>query len=217
MQGDTIIIEDHHRRAAARIAPFLLPRIRATEKYTLTVAGESGSGKSETAQAIANELVRLDGNIKSVIFQQDDYFVFPPKSNDKARREDLSWVGPGEVNLPLLDRHLAVFKRGQATLVKPLVIYETDSITTEQIVMGDARVAIAEGTYTTLLDNADCRIFIARNYEDTRAHREKRKRDAAELDPFIDSVLKIEHDIISAGKERADIIISRDYDVEGID
>ncbi|HFQ15180.1 MAG TPA: hypothetical protein ENK41_02390 [Rhodobacteraceae bacterium] len=217
MQGDTIIIEDHHRRAAARIAPFLLPKIRAAKKFTLTVAGESGSGKSETAQAIADELARLDSSISSVIFQQDDYFVFPPKSNDRARREDLDWVGPQEVNLPLLDRHLAVFRRGQATLVKPLVSYDSDSISTEQIRMADARVAIAEGTYTTLLDNADCHIFIARNYEDTRAHREKRKRSAAELDPFIDSVLKIEHDIISAGKERADIIISRDYDVEGLD
>ncbi len=47
MRGDTIIVEEHHRRAAAEIVPALLPRIRKSgEKYTISVAGESGSGKS---------------------------------------------------------------------------------------------------------------------------------------------------------------------------
>ncbi|MGW8246474.1 MAG: hypothetical protein ACWGOV_00060, partial [Acidiferrobacterales bacterium] len=80
-----------------------------------------------------------------------------------------------------------------------------------------ARVAIAEGTYTTLLKNIDTHVFIARNYDDTRAHREKRKRDESELDPFIDEVLKIEHDIISKNRERANIIINRDYSVTAVD
>ncbi len=35
---------------------------------------------------------------------------------------------------------------------------------------------IAEGTYTTLLPNADTRVFIDRTYLETRAHREKRAR-----------------------------------------
>jgi hypothetical protein len=74
-------------------------------------------------------------------------------------------------------------------------------------------VAIAEGTYTTLLSHANTKIFIDRDYLDTRAHREKRKRAASELDPFIDEVLEIEHGIISAHRARADIIIDKDYSV----
>ncbi|MDP6705053.1 MAG: hypothetical protein QF893_01820 [Alphaproteobacteria bacterium] len=212
MRGDTIIVEEHHRRAAAEIVPALLPRIReAGRKYTISVAGESGSGKSETATAIADGLA--EEGIDSVIFQQDDYFVYPPKSNDRARRDDIGWVGPQEVRIELLDAHLKAFREGAGRIAKPLVIYETDSVTDEDMPTAEAPVAIAEGTYTSLLENIDTRIFIARNYEETRAHREKRKRDAAELDPFIDRVLRIEHAIISEHRGLADIVIDADYSV----
>lgn len=212
MRGDTIIVEPHHRAAAEAIVPMVLDAIEASGgKYTITVAGESGSGKSETATAIAEALAQK--NIASVIFQQDDYFVYPPKSNDKARRDDITWVGPQEVRLDLLDTHMQSFLNGAESIEKPLVIYEDDAVTSEDMALTRAAVAIAEGTYTTLLDNADTRVFIDRSYEDTRAHREKRKRHESELDPFIDDVLKIEHDIISAHKARADIVIGKEYSV----
>jgi len=180
-------------------------------KFTITVAGESGSGKSETATAVA-EALNVAG-IDSVILQQDDYFVYPPKSNDRARRKDIGWVGPQEVRLDLMDSHLKAFLDGMESVEKPLVDYETDSIDQETMDFGGARVAIAEGTYTSSLDNVNVRIFITRDYEQTRAHREKRNRDAAELDPFIDDVLKIEHDIISLHRSRADIVINADFTV----
>ena len=72
---------------------------------------------------------------------------------------------------------------------------------------------VPEEFNVSLLENVDTRVFIARDYEATRAHREKRKRDAAELDPFIDEVLKIEHAIISGHRARADVVITADYSV----
>lgn len=211
MRGDTIIVEDHHRKAAAEIVPTLLKRIGEAGKYTVTVAGESGSGKSETATAIADALA--EAGIASVILQQDDYFVHPPKTNDATRRKDIAWVGPGEVRIDLLDAHLAAFLAGEASVEKPLVDYATDSIGSEVADFSGARVAIAEGTYTSLAEHVDTRVFIARDFEQTRAHREKRRRDASELDPFIDDVLKIEHDIISKHRARADYVIEPDYSV----
>ncbi len=215
MRGDTIIVEAHHRRAAAEIVSALLPKIDdAGGRYSISVAGESGSGKSETATAIA-EALDAEG-IASVILQQDDYFVYPPRSNDRARRKDITWVGPQEVRLDLLDAHLQAFHDDADSIEKPLVDYDTDSVGDERMAFAGARVAIAEGTYTSLLDNVDTRVFIARDYEETRAHREKRKRDAAELDPFIDDVLKIEHDIISSHRDRADIVINADYSTTAV-
>jgi uridine kinase len=213
MQGDTIVIEEHHKKAAHATVTMLLEDIKTSGgKYTMTVAGQSGAGKSEIAVAIAEELAVHD--ISTVILQQDDYFVYPPKTNDKARRQDITWVGPGEVNLELMDRHLRMFRAGKESTVKPLVIYEQDAIKSEDAIFADKQVAIAEGTYTTLLDAADAHVYINRNFEETRAHREKRKRDAAELDPFIDDVLEIEHHIISSHKPRAQIIINSDYSAE---
>lgn len=212
MKGDSIIVEEHHRRAAAGIVPVLLPVLEANvDRYTLSVAGQSGSGKSETAKAIAQALA-LQG-IESVIFQQDDYFVHPPRTNDATRRSDIAWVGTGEVRLDLMDEHLAAFLNGAREIEKPLVDYHADRIGTEIMDCGDARVGIADGTYTTLLDQVRCHVFIDRDYHDTRAHREKRRRDDSELDPFIDRVLEIEHEIISSHRDRADILVNRDYSI----
>ena len=210
MKGDIIIVEDHHRQAAERIVPRIVDEILARDRRTtLTVAGESGSGKSETAQAIAEAL--QPHGIASAILQQDDYFVHPPKTNDRTRRANLCWVGASEVRLDLLDEHLAAAREGAASLKKPLVIYEEDRITTETLEFGEARVVIAEGTYTSLLQNVDRRIFIARNRLDTMDHRMKRGRE--EFDPFIEEVLTIEHDIITEHKSRADVVITREYEV----
>jgi len=184
---------------------------RSSNRFTISVAGQSGSGKTETATAIALALEPL--GTQSVIFHQDDYFVHPPKTNDATRRADINWVGTAEVRLDLMDEHLDAFINGAGLIEKPLVDYEKDAILTETMDTGDARVALVDGTYTTLLHNMDCRVFIDRNYLDTRAHREKRKRDESELDPFIDRVLGIEHRIISAHKDRADIIVNKDYSV----
>lgn len=216
MRGDTIIVEEHHRRAAAEIAPQILQDIeKKPGKYTLTVAGESGSGKSETATAIADWLA--EKGVECVILQQDDYFVYPPKTNDLTRRKDIGWVGTGEVRLDVLDAHLQAFKDGEQMITKPLVLYEEDTITEEEMEIGNARVAIAEGTYTTALEKADTHVFIDRSFEQTRAHRVKRNRDASELDDFTEGVLRIEHDIISSHKPRARFVINNDYSVSIVD
>ena len=211
MKGDIIIVEPHHRSAAKKIVPRLLEVIRSHDtRYTITVAGESGSGKSETAKAIAEELE--SHGFKSAILQQDDYFLHPPRTNDRTRRANICWVGPTEVRLDLLDQHLAAAIAGESLLTKPLVIYDEDRVVEEELDLTGIDVVIAEGTYTTLLDNVNTRVFIARNRLETMEHRMKRGRE--DFDPFIEKVLEIEHDIISRHRERADVVISRDYDVE---
>jgi uridine kinase len=216
MKGDSIIVEEHHRKAASGVAPAIMPMLAgANGRYTLSVAGQSGAGKSETALAIAQALEAR--GVNCIILQQDDYFVHPPKTNDATRRADIKWVGTQEVHLDLMDEHLKLFLDGATRIEKPLVDYDADTIGSETLEPGSATVAIADGTYTTLLKNALCHVFIDRDYNDTRAHREKRLRHKSELDPFIDEVLQIEHEIISAHKELADIIINSDYSVTVVD
>ena len=55
MRGDIILVGEEHRRAATIIIDHLIDEIRATpRRFTITVAGESGSGKSEMGQALAD-------------------------------------------------------------------------------------------------------------------------------------------------------------------
>ncbi|MBF8290287.1 MAG: hypothetical protein HW391_1255, partial [Chloroflexi bacterium] len=112
-----IIVEAHHERAAATIAAHLGPRLVGLDRRaTITVAGESGSGKSETGLALREALGRLGRH--ALVLQQDDYFLLPPRSNDRARRRDITRVGPGEVRLVLLESHLAAARDGARSLAK---------------------------------------------------------------------------------------------------
>ncbi len=113
------------------------------------MSGESGSGKSETGKAIADELE--NAGIKTVVLGQDDYFVFPPKSNDAKRREDPDWLGPHvEVRLDLLDNNLKDAIQGKGKISKPLVDYNANLIEEEEIDLSGVKAVIAEGTYTSL-------------------------------------------------------------------
>ncbi len=217
MKGDIFVLEEHHQKVAAVIVPEILPKIKGkTTRYTITVAGESGSGKSETAKAIADELVKYD--IQSVILGQDDYFVLPPKSNDAKRRVDPEWLGPHvEVRLEVLEQNLIDGIAGKNEIVKPLIDYDQNTITEETVPLGGIKVVIAEGTYTSLLKNVDTKIFIARNRLDTLEHRQKRRRGNEVGDPFIEQVLMTEHKIIAGHKQLADFIITKEYDVQAIE
>lgn len=211
MRGDVLIIQEWHRKAGRKAAELIIPQIaESASKFTITVAGESGSGKSEIAEVVTEVLAEQD--VKSVILQQDDYFILPPKSNENKRRGDMDWVGANEVHLDLMDQNLKDFKAGRGQITKPLVIFEEDRITEETLNIEEFTVAIAEGTYTTSLNHVDCRIFIDQTYHETKKARLLRARE--EQDDFLETVLKIEHKIISSHKRMADLIVTRDYDVE---
>ena len=213
MKGDIIVLEEHHKEAARKIVPGIVKKIRAkSARYIITVAGESGSGKSETGKAIADELEKK--SIKVVLLGQDDYFVLPPKSNDAKRREDPEWLGPHvEIRLDVLEGNLKDATAGKEEIVKPLVDYNVNAVEEERVNLEGVKVVIAEGTYTSLLKNVDTKVFIARNRLDTLAHRKKRNRGNEVGDPFIENVLKLEHKIIAGHRQLADFVITKEYDV----
>ncbi len=215
MVGDRIIISDKHRKAAQQIFEAVEDAVESSgEIYTISVAGESGSGKSETAHALAE---KLDQNgTKCLLFQQDDYFHNPPRSNERMRRQrvdrnDLSCIGMHEVKLELLDSHLSQAKFGATSIHKPLVLFDEDRISEETVLLDGIRAIIVEGTYTTSLSNIDARVFIDLTFRETKLARLERARELQ--DDFLERVLEVEHSIISAHKKQADFIIQPGFDV----
>ncbi len=206
MIGDRLIIGPHHRRAAAAIAERLEP-LPEDSLHIVSIAGESGSGKSETAAALAEHLE--GAGIPAAVLQQDDYFVYPPRTNHETRLRDITWVGPQEVRLDLLAEHIRQALAGATALVKPLVIYQEDRITEESLDLTGVRVLIVEGTYTSLLPEVDTRAFLDLTYRETKRARLERARE--EQDDFLERVLEIEHRIISAHRAAADLIIDRTW------
>jgi len=208
--GDIIRIKPHHLPPAREIFKLIKNRLESTEPaFAITVGGESGSGKSTLSLAI--EEVLKDKGFSCFIFHMDDYFRLPPKDNHDRRVENIVHVGPEEVNLQLLQKHIDRCKEGAEELKKPLVHYRENKIREVIIEMSDVDVVIAEGTYVTLLERIDCKIFMLRNYLDTYEDRVKRARDP--IIPFNEEVLKIEHDIVKQHKEMADILVDNQYEV----
>jgi uridine kinase len=207
MIGDKLIIEQHHTDCAGELCIRLLPQIK--QGFTVSIAGESGAGKSE----MASELARLlnEQTIATDVIQQDDYFVFPPKTNHEMRRRNIEQVGTYEVKLDFLDANLRNFKRNETPILKPLVLFDDNQIITEEIDTGNLIVLIAEGTYTSLLKFVDFRVFIDRDFHHTLEARKRRARD--KFDPFITDVLEREHKIIVKHRSLADAVISTNFDL----
>jgi uridine kinase len=211
MEGDILVLTEDHLKAGKQICKYLITSIeRSKGKFLVSVAGESGAGKSEVAEALARAL--RDKHIESYIFAQDDYFILPPKSNAAKRKQDISWVGPQEVKINLLNEEIGQIRKGNYKITKPLVIFNDDRITTETIDLANYKVLIFEGTYTSMLENIDARVFIDRTYHETKASRLKRNRE--KQDNFLEQILEIEHKVISKHKAKADLVITKDYNVQ---
>ena len=213
MKGDIVLVQAHHQKVAGEIVPQIIEKIKAVKRiYTITVGGESGSGKSEISVAIANELKNY--GVNAIIFGQDDYFYLPPKLNSEKRHEDPEWLGPHiEVNLDLLEKNLVEAIQGQSIITKPLIDYNENTSELQTVDLMDVKVIIAEGTYTSLLRNIDTKIFITRNWLATWEDRKKRNRGNEINDPFTEKILSTEHKIIAGHKYLADFIVDDDYQV----
>ncbi|MCX6054220.1 MAG: zeta toxin family protein [Chloroflexi bacterium] len=213
MKGDVILLQEIHKIAARAIVTSSINQINLTSsRFVISVAGESGSGKSETALAISNEL--LNYGINSIILGQDDYFYLPPKLNSIKRHEDPDWLGPHiEVNLDSLERNLIDAIENKSAIEKPLIDYNANIIESQTISLDNIKVIIAEGTYTSLLKHVDVKVFILRNWMKTLDDRRKRNRGNEVNDPFTENILATEHKIIAGHKYLADFVISDEFAV----
>ena len=205
MIGDKLVITDYHRQGAAKVFPSVQKLLnRPEDRIAVTIAGESGSGKSEIANCLAVLLEQQGWHC--LILCQDDYFRLPPKTNYLRRKSDIEWVGLGEVRLDLIESHVRALKEHpDKPLSKPLMMFEENLVSCEIIEPGPRNVIIVEGCYTSLVDGIDLRVFIDRDYVQTHRARKLRARDPNEA--FLERVLSIEHQEISTHKSRADIII----------
>ncbi len=211
MEGDKLVIKPEHSLVAQKIIDAKWSDIEKADKYTFSVGGESGSGKTEIAWELKQALDKK--GIKTGILQMDDYFIFPSKTCHRMRMNNLEQVGMFEARLDFIECNLRSFKRGDPDIYKPLSIYAEDRFTTEVMETTDLNAMVAEGTYTTTLDFVDCHCFIDRTFEDSKADREKRARDV--FDETMVKILTREHEIIREHRKLAEIIIRKDLgDIE---
>ena len=192
------------------IADALAPRLgpAGARRSVIGVAGESGSGKSVTATALARELGGR--GFASGVLHQDDYFVLPPRVNHAHRVADLAHVGMHEVDLDRMARHVAAFRAGEPAVRVPRVDYPGDRFEERLVDFAVADVLVVEGTYVLAgIDDLDVRIFLDATHEDTRERRRARNRDIDE--PIVETILGIEHRLIAPQGATADLVIDPSF------
>lgn len=177
------------------------------KKLVIGICGESGSGKSVTAKCL--KLTLEKSGISSHILHMDCYFKLPPKNNHEKRKEDIAWVGVGEVKMDLWQSHINAFKSNAETLTLPVVDYEKNLFFDYQQHLNEVSVLIVEGGYAFYLEELDYKIFLEKNYKDTLEARRSRTREV--YDPFVEQVLVIEHDLVSSCQPKADMSITKNY------
>ncbi|PRB03542.1 hypothetical protein CQ046_09205 [Chryseobacterium sp. MYb7] len=209
MIGDVINLEQKHLDTAENIYERIKKTFQVSQKWIVGIGGESGSGKSVTAFALRKILE--EKGITGLVIQMDDYFKLPPKSNHENRQKSLNNVGVHEVYLDKIQETIKNFKENESFITKPLIHYAENSVSEEILNIEDIQVLIIEGTYVLDIDDFDVSIFIDRTYKDTYENRMKRNRD--EQSDFIEKVLEIEHTIIRQFKEKADLLLDKEYHI----
>ena len=183
---------------------------KKNEKTAISIAGESGCGKTTLSKAIKERL--LESGKKVIILHQDDYFKLPPKQNHEARLKDFENIGPEEVRLSLIDEHILKIKQGATQVLSiPHMDWINDQEETFDINVREIDLIIIEGTYTSLLTAVDKHIFINTNYQSTKENRVIRNREV--VTDFIESVLQKESNIISSHQSMAHIILDSAFNL----
>lgn len=184
--------------------------LNKSKKLAISIAGESGCGKTTLSRAI-KEALEIEGK-KVVILHQDEYFNLPPKQNHQARLNDFSHIGTHEAKLDLIDKHIQIIKNAESqTLAIPHMDWLNDLEENILIDISGVDLIIAEGTYTSLLCDVDQRIFINTTYQGTRENRANRNRE--EQSDFIEKVLKKESGIISKHQSLADMVLNQNFTI----
>lgn len=206
-----------HRHDSALLAQELLGILQtlwvssSTKRHVVGLAGESGSGKSVTADSLAK--VFTDSGVRAVVINQDNYFVLPPRTNHEHRLESLAHVGSHEVNLALLAQHIDDFRAGAVDVLGPLVDYPGNRFLTQRFDFSTADILIVEGTYALRLVDLDARVFFEATHLDSEPRRRRRNRDIDT--PIIAQILAIEHDIIARQAALADVRIDKQFRIVG--
>jgi uridine kinase len=175
------------------------------------VSGESGCGKTTLAKAIVKEY-EAQGK-KAVLISQDEYFHLPPRQNHNKRVEDFEWIGLGEVDWKLLNGVIDQVLDSEVSSVEvPEMDWELDTKEWKTMEAEEVDVVVIEGTYVLgEKREGELGIFFEHTYEDTRENRLARNREV--VDDFIQRVLEREHKIISGLREKADLVVSKNYTI----
>jgi len=208
MLGDVLLITEKHLKAAHSIVEVVLKNKK--EKYIIGISGESGSGKSELAHAVAKEL-KTHGIIAKPL-HIDNYYRIHPLERTQWRTDNgiEKVVGFGEYDWETINRNIREFKNNDTSTgpCVDLVTEQVDQLTTDYSTVD---MLIVDGLYAIETDAIDLRVFIELTYHETKKAQKVRGKEPQ--NEYRARVLEQEHKTVQSMKPKADLLVGMDYQV----
>ncbi len=176
----------------------------------MAISGESGSGKSELAHSLAKMLKKEGITAKPIHI--DNYYKTLPKVRNQWRREHgPESIGYTEYDWDTIYDNIKAFKAGEKATM-PCVDIVTDQVDTLITDFHEVEMLIIDGLYAVKTEGTDLNVFIDITYHETKKAQLRRGKEV--MDEWRMTVLKREHEVVSSLKDRAHLIVNKDYQVQ---
>ena len=208
MLGDVLLITEKHQKAGEIIIEKILENRKP--KMIIGISGESGSGKSELAHVIAKGL-RKHGIFAKPLHIDNYYRILPLLRTEWRKSNGIEKVvGYGEYEWDTIYRNINEFKEGKMSTgpCVDLVTEQVDQLTTDYSTVD---MLIIDGLYAIKTEGVDLAVFIELTYHETKKAQVVRGKEPQ--NEYRMAVLEQEHKMVSALREKADILINMDYEV----
>ncbi len=206
MLGDVLLITEKHLVAAEGIIKEVLAK--KTDKFIIGISGESGSGKSELAHAVAKGLKKHGITAKPLHI--DNYYRILPLERTQWRTENgiEKVVGYEEYDWDTIYRNISEFKQGVSSTgpCVDLVTEQVDQLTTDY---KDVDMLIIDGLYAIKTEGVDLSVFIELTYHETKKAQVVRGKEPQ--NEYRARVLEQEHKMVQSLRPKADLLINMEY------
>ena len=212
MLGDILLINDMHKAAAASIHKFVKKALKKKNnryRYIVGISGESGSGKSELAHALA-KLLKND-NIRVKIIHTDNYYKVQPLLREEWRRnKGFDMIGLDEYDWVKIRKTIRDFREEQECVLPciDLIPEQVDKLITD---FSKIDLLIIDGLYAIDAPDIDMRVFIDLTYQETKINQIIRMKES--LSDFRMHILEREHQAVASLKPKSDLIVGKSYEV----
>lgn len=210
MLGDILLITEKHRAAAAVILQHILKNKK--ERMIVGISGESGSGKTELAHALA-KLLRKEGLFAKPLHTDNYYKTLPLERREWRTKHGIeNVVGWDEYDWDTIHKNIDDFKNSRVSEMPcvDLVTEQVDRLITN---FGEVDMLIVDGLYAIKAEEVDLRVFIELTYLETKEKHTKDSRGKEVMDEVRWATLAQEHKMVQLLKPMADLLINKGYAV----
>ena len=204
MIGDNVVIDKIHHTKKDKILPLVL-KSYFCEKLVITIGGESGTGKTEIASLIQDDLWN-EHRIRCKVIHIDDYYKTSWQDRNIVRKKNgIKSVGTCEIDWDILNDVVSDFKSKKKILKVQRIHKYTNSIEYCMALNKNIDILVLEGLYANHLPTKNIGIYLDGTITDTKKFRESRGKEAQT--PFRMKVLKKERQDVIKTKRLANVVI----------